>query len=286
MPAKTKAIPKKIRFWRWVVGSILLICVLWLVVANWNRPGPTPPITTDPPTTGTTQPTLPIPPLNPLSPGDFAYREDYLTCLTVPSMLGIDVSEWQENIDWEKVKAAGIEFVMIRVGWRGSESGRLNPDTAAQGHYEGAAAAGLKIGAYFFSQAITPAEAVEEAEFLLEITKDWHLSMPAVFDWEYISADARTGNMDATTLTACSKAFCDRVAQAGYTPMIYFNTSQSLTLLHLWQLTDYKFWLAQYKNTLQYPYKVDMWQYTDAGSVPGIDGAVDINLLFRWEELS
>jgi len=283
MPAKTKAIKNNIRIWRCLVGSILLICAIWLVVANLKRPGPTPPVTTDPPTTGTTQPTLPIPPLNPLGPGDFAFREDYLTCLTAPSVLGIDVSEWQENVDWEKVKAAGIEFVMIRVGWRGSEKGVLSEDVSARDHYAGASAAGLKVGAYFFSQAISPEEAVEEADFLLQTVKDWQLDMPLVYDWEYISADARTGNMDADTLTACAKAFCDRVAQAGYDPMVYFNTSQSFDLLHLGELTDYQFWLAQYRTTLLYPYRVDMWQYTDAGSVPGIEGNVDINLYFPWE---
>lgn len=284
MPAKTKAIQKNIRIWRCLVGGILLICAIWLVAANLKRPGPTPPVTTDPPTTGATQPTLPTPPLNPLSPGDFAFREDYLTCLTVPSVLGIDVSEWQENVDWEKVKAAGIEFVMIRVGWRGSEKGLLAEDVSARDHYAGASAAGLKVGAYFFSQAVSPEEAEEEADFLLQIVKDWQLDMPLVYDWEYISADARTGNMDADTLTACAKAFCHRVAQAGYDPMVYFNTSQSFDLLHLGELTDYQFWLAQYRTALLYPYRVDMWQYTDAGSVPGIEGNVDINLYFPWED--
>ena len=284
MPAKTKALPKNIRFWRCVVGSILLICAIWLVAANLKRPDPPPPVITDPPTTGPIQPTLPTPPLNPLGSNDFAFREDYLTCLTAPSVLGIDVSEWQTDIDWGKVKAAGIEFVMIRVGWRGSEKGLLTEDVSARNHYAGASAAGLKIGAYFFSQAITPEEAVEEADFLLNIVKDWQLSMPAVYDWEYISADSRTGNMDADTLTACSKAFCDRVAAAGYEPMVYFNTSQSLTLLHLGELTDYKFWLAQYRTGLLYPYRVDMWQYTETGSVPGIQGNVDINLYFPWED--
>ena len=283
MPVKTKAFHKILRHWYWLAGGILLLCAVVLLTVELQKVDTVTPATTDP-TTASTAPTLPQPPFNPLQPGDFAFREDYLACLTAPSVLGIDVSEWQTQVDWQQVKAAGVEFVMLRAGWRGSEQGVLTVDTCAQSHYEGAAAAGLKVGVYFFSQSISPAEAVEEANFLLGIIKDWNLSMPVVYDWEYISADSRTGNMDARTLTDCAKAFCDTVAAAGYEPMVYFNTSQSFDLLYLQELTDYKFWLAQYRNALEYPYRVDMWQYTNTGSVPGIDGNVDINLFFPWED--
>ena len=192
------------------------------------------------------------------------------------------MSEWQENVNWPQVKAAGVEFVMLRAGWRGSEQGLLFEDTLVQSHYAGAKAAGLQVGAYFFSQAVSVEEAVEEANFLLDIIKDWELDMPVVYDWEHIKDSYRTGTVDARLLTDCTKAFCDTVAKAGYTTMLYFNETQSFDLLYLNELTDYKFWLARYDDQLDYPDRVDMWQYTETGSVPGIQGNVDINLYFPW----
>ena len=198
-------------------------------------------------------------------------------------MLGIDVSEHQEEVDWQAVKAAGMEYVIIRVGYRGYGEGTLNLDAMAQSYYEGAKAAGLKIGAYFFSQAMNTAEAEEEADFLLDAVADWEIDLPLVFDWEYISSDARTGDMDPRTLTDCTIAFCERVKAAGYTPMIYFNQSQSRYLLHLAELKQYDFWLAMYSDRMTYPYKLTMWQYTCTGQVPGIEKEVDINLWFTYE---
>ena len=160
----------------------------------------------------------------------------------------------------------------------------LAEDDCAQANYRGAIDAGLKVGAYFFSQAISMQEAVEEANYLMEIIKDWDVEMPIVYDWEYISDDSRTGKMDARTLTDCTKAFCETVKAAGYTPMVYFNADQSHKSIYLEELIDYGFWLAQYDTVLNYPYKIDMWQYTETGSVPGIDGNVDINLYFPWEQ--
>ena len=199
---------------------------------------------------------------------------------TGTAVLGIDVSEHQDNIDWELVKASGVDFVMIRVGWRGQTEGRLNEDTMAQINYAGARAAGLKVGAYFFSQAITKQEAIAEAEFLLSQVRNWEVDMPLVFDWEYVGDHARTANMDARLLTDLSIAFCDTVALAGYQPMIYFNMYQSEYLLHLEELTDYPFWLAMYTDEMDYPYAVDMWQYSCTGQVAGIGTDVDLNLWF------
>ena len=102
--------------------------------------------------------------------------------------------------------------------------------------------------------------------------------MPVVFDWEYVSEDARTGAMDRNTLTECAIAFCDAIAEAGYTPMVYFNPHIGDTLLDLEALVDYPWWLAMYSDRMDYPYAVAMWQYTHAGTVPGISGSVDINL--------
>lgn len=228
--------------------------------------------------------TLPPPAENVFTPKDFAYEGDYLTCLTDESVLGIDVSRYQGQIDWQQVKDAGVEFVMIRLGYRGYGAGGLNEDPMAQENYRGAKEAGLRVGAYFFSQAISVEEAEEEARYAMEIARDWTLEMPLVYDWECLADDYRTTQVDARLLTDCTKAFCDTVKDAGYTPMVYFNPNQSRKQMYLAELTGYDFWLAMYSDEMDYPYKVDMWQYTNQGSVPGISGNVDINLYFPYEQ--
>ena len=294
IPAQPQATPKKgfyktPLFWELAVGGLMVLCSLVFILVALGQPRQDKDATEDAgaltkSVEESTEATLPPPEANPIGLGDFAMEEGYLSCLSTPSVLGIDVSVWQEEIDWPKVKEAGVEFAMIRAGWRGSEKGVLAEDTYAQANYSGATAAGIKVGAYFFSQAISGEEALEEATYLLTIIKDWQIEMPIVYDWEYISSDSRTGKMDARTLTECTKTFCDTIAAAGYQPMVYFNTNQSLDMLYLRELTQYKFWLARYDTVLNYPYKIDMWQYTQTGSVPGITGDVDINLYFPWEE--
>lgn len=235
--------------------------------------------------TENTGPTLPPPEANPYDRNDFQYNENnYLTCIAGDSISGIDVSYHQGDIDWELVKASGIEFVMMRVGYRGyGESGKLVEDTNFQANIQGATQAGLKIGVYFFSQALNLEEVEEEVDFLLERIEGWEIAMPVVYDWEYVSDEARTANMDARTLTDCSKHFCDLVREAGYQPMVYFNRNQAANLLYLEELTDYPFWLAAYTDRMGFPYKVDMWQYTDNGRVPGIEGPVDVDVLFVYD---
>ena len=126
-------------------------------------------------------------------------------------------------------------------------------------------------------------EAVEEAEFMLDQVKHWDIQMPLVFDWEYSGEGIRTSNVDSRTLTDMAKAFCETIRDAGYEPMIYFGRSQSMNMMKLEELTDYPFWLAMYSTVMDYPYKINMWQYTDTGSVPGIEGNVDLNLLFTYK---
>lgn len=224
-----------------------------------------------------------LPPLvaNPYGPEDFAPDErGYLTCTAGEGILGIDVSAYQGFIDWQQVKEAGIRFVMIRLGSRGYGTGEIYADDMAQKYYEGARAQGLMVGAYFFSQAVSVYEAAEEADFVLDVIRDWELDMPVVFDWEFVGTDARTGEMDARTLTDCTRAFCRSIRRAGYQPMVYFNLSQSWNLLYMEELTDFDWWLARYGDTMDFEYRVDMWQYTNAGTVPGITGNVDLNLWF------
>ncbi len=293
MPVKIKeidfkALVKKPLFWEIAVGGLVVLCAMIFVIVALARPAAPGPETEDTEQTETaehvTESTLPPPEANPIGMGDFYMDGDYLSCLATPSVLGIDVSVWQGDINWTEVKQAGVEFAMIRAGARGTEEGDLFEDSYAQANYAGAAAAGIQVGAYFFSQAITVDEAVAEANYLLDIVKDWELQMPLVFDWEFVSTDARTAHMDPRTLTNCAKAFCETVKNAGYTPMIYFNTNQSFDMLYLAELKEYNFWLAQYDTVLNYPYKIDMWQYSESGAVPGIEGNVDVNLYFPYEE--
>ena len=269
------------KIWKIVAAllAVLILCGCGLMHAP--TPPPTePPQTETPATEGPTGPTVPP---NPYDPEDFTTEDGYIDCIAGETRFGIDVSYWQGDIDWQQVKDAGVEFAMIRVGWRGSVQGVLDIDEYAQQNYEGAMAVGIPVGCYFFSQAISPEEAVEEAEYVLELIKDWQLDMPVVYDWEYISADSRTGNVDARLLTECSKAFCERIRQAGYEPMIYFNADQSHQQMFLEELTEYPFWLAMYESEMDYPYKIQMWQYTNEGTVPGIAGNVDLNLYFIYE---
>ena len=228
------------------------------------------------------EPTTILPP-NPYGETDFRYEGDYLTCLSGPSVLGIDVSSHQQTIDWQQVADAGIEFVMIRVGYRGYETGLINPDTMAQQNYAGAKAAGLRVGAYFFSQAVNEQEAIEEAEFVLEQISPWQVDMPVVFDWEYVDDAARTEEMTGTDIIACIDAFNQKITEAGYSPMVYFNPHMVRNTLDLEQLAEYPFWLAMYSDRMTFEYRVDMWQYTHEGSVPGITGNVDINLWLAEE---
>lgn len=231
----------------------------------------------------TTGPTEPYVPPNRFTPDDFAYEGDYLTCITEECLMGIDVSKYQGDIDWEQVKEAGFSFVMIRVGYRGyGKAGIMRPDEMADRHYKGAKEAGLEVGAYFFSQATNEEEAREEARYALELTKDWEMELPIVFDWEYINEDARTAEVDADTLTACAIAFCQEISDVGRKTMIY--VSPWFGNMHLDQLAEYPQWLALYKDQMDYKYHFDMWQYTCTGSVPGVQGEVDINIFFPYWE--
>ena len=262
---------------------LLLLAVLFAVLlsalvltAVLLRGGVVPNTGTEPQT-----PSVAPPKENIYKPEDFAYRDGYLTCLTGESILGVDVSSYQKEVDWAQVRAAGVEFAMLRAGFRGyGASGLLVEDQYAQQNYQNAKAAGLKVGAYFFSQATTLDEAVEEAQFLLQIVDGWELDMPLVFDWECLGDQYRTVGVTARELTDFAKAFCDTLQGAGYRTMIYFNPSQSRNDLYLAELTDYGFWLAMYSDYMNYAYKVDMWQYTRSGTVPGIRGKADINLFF------
>lgn len=276
------------------VAVFLVLLVVGVSITFWPReasePETTPPTTLAPTqptvlqTEPVTEPTSPFP-ANPYGPNDFQFKSGYLTCLAGPSVLGIDVSSFQGEINWEQVRKVGVEFAIIRVGGRSyGPDGEIYDDDYALANYQGARAAGIKTGVYFFSQAITEEEAIEEANYVLERTKDWELEFPIVYDWEYISDTARTANVDQRTLTDCTLAFCRTIEEADREAMVYFNPTQMDKRFYLEELMDYRFWLAMYADRMTFPHRVDMWQYSCEGKVPGIEGLVDLNLFFPYDE--
>lgn len=198
------------------------------------------------------------------------------------SKIGIDVSEYQGVINWEQVKNAGVEFAIIRAGYRTYGGGLITIDNSLITNIDGAAAAGIDVGVYFFSQAITPEEAIEEADAVLNAVAGRNITYPIVFDWEIIYDDtARTDTMTVEGLADCCVAFCERVKSAGYTPMVYQNASTATYKLDLPRIKDYDFWLAEYTDFPTFYYEYDMWQYSQSGKVPGIEGEVDLNICFK-----
>jgi GH25 family lysozyme M1 (1,4-beta-N-acetylmuramidase) len=193
---------------------------------------------------------------------------------------GIDVSQHQGEIDWSAVAAQGIDFAMIRVGYRGYSQGEINADTMAAANLQGALDAGLEVGVYFFSQAITVDEAMEEARFVLDAIADYDVTYPVTFDWEPIDGEARTDGLDQQTLTQCALAFCQTIEAAGHTPAVYFNQNYGYQGFILPQLLDYEFWLAQYDEIPTFMFHFDLWQYSCTAVLDGISEPVDLNLSF------
>ena len=201
----------------------------------------------------------------------------------VISKLGIDVSEYQNPVNWQQVKNAGVEYAMIRVGYRGyGEEGRLVEDAMFRSHMEGAVAAGLEVGVYFFSQAINEKETLEEVQFVLDRIKEYPVTYPVVYDTEEIKDDvARTDNLTEEKFTQNCITFCDAIREAGYDTMIYANMKWMAFTLDMRKLTEYEKWYADYEPVPQCPYEFSMWQYTETGQLPGIEGNVDLNLWFE-----
>lgn len=219
---------------------------------------------------------------NPYHADDYYYRNGLLQCTASPvSRAGIDVSQHQQEIDWQAVADAGIEFAIVRVGYRGYTEGEIFPDSLAAENIEGALAAGLDVGVYFFSQATSEREAQEEADLVLELIDGYDIRYPVFYDWEGIIADARTDEVSGEEMTAFAIAFCERIESAGYTAGVYFNQSYGLSRFDLRALHDYQFWLAEYHNTQSFPYEVQLWQYDCEATLPGIDTTVDLNLCYR-----
>ena len=193
---------------------------------------------------------------------------------------GIDVSSHQGNIDWSSVKAAGINFAIIRVGYRGSKSGVLVEDSCFKKNIQGATAAGINVGVYFFTQAVTEAEAVEEASMALSLCSGYNLAYPIFVDTENGSGGARANGLDKATRTACVSAFCKTVANGGRKAGVYASKSWYNNKIDASAFSSYFIWVAQYNTTCTYKGKYNMWQYSSKGSVPGIKGNVDVNIAY------
>lgn len=220
---------------------------------------------------------------NEYNQNSFIKTGEFITYTGVePTTVGIDVSDHQLDIDWETVAGEGIDFAVIRVGYRGYTEGSLNMDTRFEQNIQGALDNGIDVGVYFFSQAITVEEAIEEAELVLEAIEAYDIRYPVVFDWEEILSDARTDHMTPELLTECTIAFCDLVEEAGYTAGVYFNQTYGYNHFNLLDLEDYVLWLAQYSTAPDFYYHFDMWQYTATGTLAGIETPVDLNMSF-WQ---
>lgn len=195
--------------------------------------------------------------------------------------LGIDVSKWNGEIDWDVVKAEGVEFAIIRCGYRGSSSGWLVEDPYFYKNITGARKAGIKVGIYFFTQAVSLVEAVEEASMVVALLGDFEPEYPIFIDVEGAAGGSgRADGLDAATRTAVVNAFCQTIQNAGMEAGVYSSRNWYYNNLELDDTYNHRIWLAEYRQTPLYTGRYDMWQYTSNGSVAGIEGRVDLNVSY------
>lgn len=195
--------------------------------------------------------------------------------------VGVDVSRYNQEIDWEKVAAEGIEYAIIRCGYRGSSSGSLVEDPLFRTNIEGAKKAGLKVGVYFFSQAITEREAVEEASMVEALCKYYTLDLPVYLDSESAGGAGRADALSTKERTDICKAFCKTIENAGHSAGVYASKNWLNTKLYADELEIYSIWMAQYSEEPTYQGSYQIWQYTSKGTVDGIPTKVDLNIRYR-----
>lgn len=195
--------------------------------------------------------------------------------------VGIDVSEYQHTINWQQVKESGINFAIIRLGFRGYCSGKLVLDERFIENINGATNAGLKVGVYFFTQAITEQEAIEEASMCIKYVSGYQISYPIAIDTEYINdSDVRANNLSQADRTKICEAFCKTVQKAGYVPAVYASESWLYHNLNMSDLSSYMTWLAHYTTETDYTGSYGIWQYTSVGRINGISTNVDMNISY------
>lgn len=207
--------------------------------------------------------------------GYMSYEDD-----RYKSRLIIDVSSHNGEIDWNKVKESGVDGAMIRLGYRGYGDATIVEDECFQKNIAGAKNAGLKVGVYFFSQATTPEEAIEEAEYVTEKIWGRGVSLPVAFDMEPFMGNERFLNHDIKSKTEMADAFLKVITKFGYEPILYGNPTWLTNDVDISKLTEYPIWLAHYTYSTEWPYMFRMWQFTSQGRVNGISGDVDLNIIF------
>ena len=193
--------------------------------------------------------------------------------------LGVDVSFYQGEIDWEAAAADGVEFAMIRCGYRGSETGAMVVDEQFENNIKGATEAGIDVGVYFFSQSTGAIEAAEEANFVLELIEGWELEMPVAFDWEPLSG-SRAEDIDRDELTASAVVFCEMIQDAGYTPAVYLYRYTGYYEYELERLADYDLWVGALGDWPDFYYEHLLWQFSITGQIDGIPADVDLDYQF------
>lgn len=196
------------------------------------------------------------------------------------SIFGIDVSKWNKEIDWKKAKQAGVEFAIIRCGYRGSKTGALVEDPYFEKNIKGAQEAGVRVGVYFFTQAVSAVEAVEEASMVLTLCRDYQIAFPMYIDTEGAGGNGRADGLDVDARTEVVRAFCETIENAGFTAGVYASKNWLEKKLHADSLASYQIWLAQYARSATYQGEYGMWQYTSAGTVDGISTLVDFNVSY------
>ncbi len=199
---------------------------------------------------------------------------------TSNSKVGIDVSKWNGNIDWDKVKNAGVEYAIVRAGYRGSKTGSLVEDPYFATNMKGAAASGVPVGIYFFTQAVNEVEAVEEASVVISLIREYKIDYPVFIDTEGAGGNGRADGLDPETRTLVCEAFCRTIKNAGYDAGVYASRNWYNNNLYTERLDDYIIWLAEYRSTPLYQGYYQMWQYTSKGKIDGIDGNVDMNISY------
>ena len=197
------------------------------------------------------------------------------------ALFGIDVSKWNKEIDWESVRAAGVDFAIIRCGYRGSKTGALVEDPYFKKNVEAAEAAGIKVGIYFFTQATNETEAVEEASMALMLCRNYKLALPIFIDTEGAGGNGRADGLGVETRTAVCEAFCRTIENSGFNAGVYASKNWFINNLSTENLSDYTIWLAQYSRDATYDGRYDLWQYTSAGTIEGIETRVDLNMCYK-----
>lgn len=208
--------------------------------------------------------------------GRLCYEDEWWTSYT-----GVDVSSYQNEVDWQQVADDGIEFAMVRLGYKGYSSGLLNLDPYFEENVREAKDAGLAVGVYFFSQALTAEEAMDEARFVVRKIRGHKIDGPIAFDMEYIEGVERINGLTVEEKTAIADAFCQFIEKNGYEVMIYGNPVWFAEDVDLTLLTHHEIWLAHYTDLTQWPFYYTMWQYTDRGTVAGIEGGCDLNIWMK-----